>query len=380
MVDLIAKATSEQSRGVTLIIKAAEKIRDASSQADRAIEQQAQGSRQIAGAVETVSDRTRQISRAIFEQKMGANQIWSSVEKIKDLPRENRNLAFRINKSLQRLLKDSELVASEMGRLKLYERRESKRLKLGVVPFCSPVEAHRKFAPLSEYLKKETGLDFELKIGADFEGAMNDLVSGTTHVGFMTTLTYLKARKLSNVEILAMTLRAGRPFHNSVVITREDSGIKALADLKNRSFAFVDVNSMSGYVAPLAMLMDEGIELNDLSYHNFVGYQDEVVRDVLSGEFDAGAVMEATLGRFKDRGVRIIKVSADIPDYNIAAGPALEDADRVAVKAAVARLKEGSPAVAAVLQPIDAAFTGLAMVGDEAFEGARKVLARVGMA
>jgi methyl-accepting chemotaxis protein len=379
MVDLIVKATAEQSRGVTLIIKAAEKIRDASFQADRATEQQAQGSRQISNAIDSVSDRTRQISRAIYEQKMGANRIWASVEKIKDLPRGNRDLAFRINRSLQGLLKDSELITSEMGRFKLHEKRDIKVVKMGVVPFGSPVEMYKKFSPLVEYLGKETGLNFELKVAADFESVVDEIAQGMTQMCYMTSITYLKAKKMGAVELLAMTLRDGKPFHSSAIITKVASGIKSVSDLRNRSFAFVDNNSLSGYAMPMSMLKDEGIELSNLSYYNFLGYQDDVVKVVLKGEFDAGGVMDTTADRYEGRGIRIIKLSEEIPDFNISAGSALGEEDKEAIKAAILKLNEGVPGSGSVLSSIDKRCTGFTIVSDEDFDGVRKVLSKVGM-
>jgi phosphonate transport system substrate-binding protein len=378
MVDHIEKATDEQSRGVTLIIKAAEKIRDASFQADKAIEQQAQGSKQISNAVDSVSDRTRQISRAIYEQKMGANQIWASIEKIKDLPKENRDLAFSINRSLQKLLKDSELIGTEMGRFRLYEK-DVKAIKMCIVPFRSPVEIYKRFTPLVEYLSRETGLNLEIKVASDIESAVNELIDGTTHLCYMTSMSYIRAKKLGTVDLLGMTLRDGSPSHKAVIVTREDSSIRAVNDLRNRSFAFVDTNSMSGYVMPLSMLKDEGVELSNLAYYNFLGYQDDVVKVVLRGEFDAGGIMDSTAEKFKDRGIRVIKASVDIPDFNISAGGALGEEEKKAIGEAILRLNEGTPEAEMVLGAINSQCTGFTKVSDGDFDNMRKVLSKVGM-
>ncbi len=140
MVGEIAKATAEQSKGVGLIMAATERIRDASRQADNATRQQAEGSRHVSFEIERISDRSRQISRAIREQRTGANQIWLSIERIKELPKDNRELSFRINRSVQKLLKDSELVLTELERFRFQSAAESDVIGFGVVPFEAPAE------------------------------------------------------------------------------------------------------------------------------------------------------------------------------------------------------------------------------------------------
>ena len=48
--------------------------------------------------------------------------------------------------------------------------------------------------------------------------------------------------------------------------------------------AFVEEQSASGFLVPLAMLHDEGLSLKSLSYYNFVGMHNDVARSVLKGD------------------------------------------------------------------------------------------------
>jgi phosphonate transport system substrate-binding protein len=324
--------------------------------------------------VESISDRTRLISRAIYEQKIGANQIWSSVEKIKDLPVENRAIAFRINRSLQRLLKDAELVTSELDRFKLHERRGERVFRMGVVPFAPPALMYRKFLPLADYLSRRTGFRIELRVASDFASAVEEITHGVTHLCYMTTLTYIKARKAGSVELLAMSLREGKPHHHSVIVTAASREIASVRELKGRSFAFVDPNSFSGYRMPKAMLGEEGVKLADLSYHNFVGYHDDVVRVVLRGDYDAGGVMEAAALKHKDEGLRILKTSPEIPEFNIAVSRSLAREEADALKAAIMSLNEGSDEARAVLESISPHTTGFTAATDADFDPVREIL------
>ncbi len=377
MVDQIANSTGEQSKGVSLIMQASDRMRDAAHQVDVATEQQAAGSRQISQAVEVVSDRTQEISRAIYEQKIGSKQIWSSVEKVKNIPRENRDLAFRINHKIQELLSGSDLLVTEMRKFKLYKEEAGDGLVLGIVPLENPAEMYRRLAPVAEYLGAETGKKVELRVASSYEAAEHDLADGIVHMSFMTPFTYVEVKSAQNVELLAIALRGGTPFNHSVIIAKEDSPVESLSDLKGRSFAFGDPHSTTGHLVPKAMLAGDDVTLNDLSYFNYLGHHDAVVKAVLKGEFDAGAVTESVAKKYKDQGLRFVKVSEEIPEFNFCAGAGMDEADRDAVRAALLKLNDKTPEGAAVLAELDKSYTGFQETSDREYESIRQIVSKL---
>lgn len=377
MVEQIATATSEQSKGVNLIMQASDKMRDGAHQVDVAAEQQSDGSRQISQSMEVITDRTQEISRAIYEQKMGANHIWQAIERIKDLPRENRDHAFRINKMIQELLKDIELVETEMQKFTLRVDESRAVIKMGVVPLESPADMFKKFSPLAEHLARETGKKVDVRVAHDYETSVQELVQGNTHICFMTPTTYIEAKEYPGTELLAIALRDGKPYHHAVIIARKSGGIETVKDIRGKSFAFGNEHSTSSHIVPRAMLLDEGIDLADLSYFNYLGHHDDVVKAVLKGEFDAGAVSENVARKYEDRGIRVVEVSGDIPEFSFSAGPRVEEADAEAVKNALRRLSAGTPEGAAILSAIDKSYTGFADASDSDYEGIRQMVSKV---
>jgi len=377
MVEQIVGSTAEQSKGVSLIMQAADKMRDGAHQVEVATEQQAAGSRQISQSVEVISDRTQEISRAIYEQKVGAKQIWASVEKIKNLPKENRDHAFRINKLIQELLKDTELMMTEMQRFTLRTDKSRAVIKMGVVPLEAPADMYRKFTALADFLTRKTGKKVELRVAHDYETSVEELVQGGTHMCFMTPTTYIEAAKYPGVELLAVALRDGKPFHHSVIISVEGSGIESVKDIRGKSFAFGNEHSTSSHIVPRAILLEAGIKLADLSYYNYLGHHDAVIKGILKGEFDAGAVSETVAKRYRDQGIGIVKVSDDIPEFNFCAGSAMEAEDRKAVKAALLRLNNRTPEGAAILSDIDKSYTGFQEASDKDFDGIREMVSKI---
>lgn len=378
MTEQIAKATAEQSKGILLIMKATEKIRDVSLQLTKATEEQAISSKQISQAMEIASDRSQQISKSLSEHKIGTRQILNTIDGIKGVPENNRNLAFKINSTLRELYKDTELLKAETERFRFYEEKGSV-IRFGVVPLESPATMFKKFSPLADYLERRLGRPVDLRVAVDFEGAVKDIGENITQLCYMTPSTFIEANKRYGVKVLAKALRNGKPYHHSVIITRADSDIRSLEDIKGRTFAFGDIRSTSSHIIPRAMLKQAGIELKDLKYYNYLGHHDDVVKAVLKGEFDAGGVMEATAYKFKDRGIRFLKFSDEIPEFNICYNPSMSESDLSTIRTALISLRETDPDGATVLKSIDESYTGFIEARDSDYESIKTEMERMGL-
>ncbi|MHB8882113.1 MAG: phosphate/phosphite/phosphonate ABC transporter substrate-binding protein [Thermodesulfovibrionales bacterium] len=379
MVGQIAKATTEQNKGIQLIMKATEKIRDVSSHARIATNEQALNSKQISQAVELVSDKSQQISNAIREQKLGSNQIWTSIEKIKDLPRATKDRAFKLDQMVRELLKDAELAVLEMEKFKFASDASSGLLRMGVVPLESPAVMFKKFGPLTEYLGKKLNRKVDLKVAVDFQSAVNDIGQGVTQFCFMTPSTYIEAHKKYNTSVLVKALRDGKPYQHSVIVTKNDSNINSLEDLKNRSFAFGDPHSTSSHIAPRWMLLSAGIDIKDLFYYNYLGHHDDIAKAVLNGDFDAGAVMESTAYKYKDLGLRFVKFSDDIPEFNITVSPSLDPVLASELKAALLALTDNTAEGTSILKSVNENYTGFIESADEDYDNVRLMMTKTGL-
>jgi len=379
MTGLIAKATSEQARGISLIMGATEKMRDISHHVKTATEEQATSSKHISQAVEVVSEKSQQISKAIYEQKIGSDQIWKSVEKIRDIPKENRDLAFRVNSSLRGLHKDADLINMEIKRFEFSKERAGSVLMFGVVPLESPADMFIKFSPLTEYLGKKLARKMELKVAVNFEEAIEEIGKNTTQLCYMTPSTYIEAHKKYGINVIAKALRGGKPYQHSVIIARADKGINSLEDLKDRTFAFGDFHSTSSHIVPRAMLFEAGIDLKDLHYYDFLGHHDDVARAVLKGEFDAGGIMEDTANKFKEQGLRFLKISEDIPEFNICVNKSLSKEDVAMLRKALTTLTDATPEGSLVLHSITKNYTGFVDAKDEDYDNVRLMMSKLGM-
>ena len=378
MVGRMARATSEQSKGVALIISAAERMKDASVQVRSTTGQQAESSRQISQALDVVSEKSQHIAKAINEQKTGAGQIWASVEKIKEIPAKSRDLSFRINRTLRGLLQKADLMNAEMQHFTLASADHG-TLRFGIVPLESPAEMYRKFSPLAAYLSEALGRKVELKVAPDFESAVGELGKGITDFSYLTPSTYIQARTAYGARVLVKALRGGKPFHHSVIVAKANGTVKSLKDLRGRSFAFGDINSTSSHLMPRAVLQEEGIELKDLSYYNFLGHHHDVAHAVLKGDFDAGGIMESIAQKFRGEGLAFIKVSPDIPEFNITVREGIEPEVEAGLRKALLALSFHNPRQKAIIESIDASYTGFMEAEDGDYSQIMELMKKMGI-
>lgn len=382
MIGQIAKAASEQSKSGSLIISATENIRDITEHLKNATMEQSQGGKQIYKAVEEVSFRIHEISNGINEQKIGSNNILNSLEKIKSLPEENRKRALSMNRSLRGLLNDAELLTTELNRFKVVGDVGAEKpdiLKMGVMPLESPADMYKRFSLLESYLAKRLNKKVELKVAVDFEETVKNIGDGTTDICYMTPSTYIEAKDKYGAEVIVMALRKGKPFHHTVIVAKEGGKINSMEDIKGHSFAFGDKRSTSSCIVPMAMLKEAAIDLKDLSFYEHFGHHDDVVKAVINGEFDAGGIMESTAEKFKSQGIKFIKYSFEIPEFNICVSKKISEEEKIRIKQALLELKDDDSKGREILRAISNEYTGFIEAQDSDYDVIRGIMQKLGL-
>lgn len=367
MIDHVAKATAEQWQSVVLVMKAAEEMKALSHRVSRATAEQGASSRQIARVTETVSERSSQISKYLAEHKKGSQGILQSIEAVKDIPIENKKLAFRINKTLWNLAKDAELLEAEVERFRFSEQ-SGHALRFGVVPLKEPSEMFRKFTPLAEYLSRSIGRRIDLKVAIDMEGAVKDLGENATQLCAMGPANYVEAHKKYGARVIAKALRRGKPFHRAAIVVKADSDVRNVRDLKGKTFAFVSPKSATGHIAPLATLKDAGLNGNDLLSYQFLGSHDKVAEAVLAGAYDAGGLMEETAHQYREKGLKVLQMSPEVPEFNICCNPSVDQATMNTVRDALVLLDMSKAEDATILTSLGKDCTGFMLANDHDYD------------
>ena len=386
MVSQIAKATLEQSKGTLLITKATEKMRDVSNHVRTATSEQLVSTKHISEAMELASEKSLQIAKAVNEQRAGAGQIFSSIEKIKDIPKHNMDKMFGINQSLKGLFKNTELLTNELKKIKLPDEGSAGSadidlIRFGVEPVGggSPLEIQEKFSPLAEHLSKKTGQKVVLKVVSDYEGILRDIEQGITQFCFVSPVTYIIAKKKYGTQVIAKALIEGKSAYRSVIVTKSASRINSLEDIRGRKFAFGDPHSLSSYIAPRKMLLNAGIDLKDLLHYEYLGSHEAVADAVLSGNFDAGGITESAANKFKDKGIKFIQFSENLPGFIICVSKTIPQGMKESLEIALTALSDTRPESSAILHSIYKRYSGFEKAYDIEFAQLESMMSQLGL-
>lgn len=156
---------------------------------------------------------------------------------------------------------------------------------------------------IADWLNTKTGLSFQVEVGTSFGASIEAMGGEKAQIGFLNTFSILLAeQKYGVVPVLANLRKYAtnsvdpdkdlgtkmEPFYKAEFLTKADSGIKTLADLKGKTFCFVDPNSTSGYIVPRILMKAAGVDPDtDITAIN-AGSHPNVAIGVYKGDCDAG--------------------------------------------------------------------------------------------
>src|SRR3989442_6301532 len=135
----------------------------------------------------------------------------------------------------------------------------AQELKFGFTPVLSEPEMRAEFEPLMTYLADAIGQKVTLYLAKDYGDLRTQMENGSVDIGSFSPFAYVDAAKGGKIRIIAQSIIEGSATYRGIIVTRKDSGLKSIADLKGKRFAFVDPKSASGYVYPRALLIEAGI-------------------------------------------------------------------------------------------------------------------------
>ncbi len=249
-------------------------------------------------------------------------------------------------------------------------------IKMGTLPRLSAEELQRMYAPLMEYLSKETGEKVSLLVPKDFPAFKEAVKTGQMDIGFSNPLIYVEARDKTRIEPLALSSepKSGTRLRG-IIIVRKDSGIMSVQDLKGKKFVFMEKDSPAGYLFQILLLNKAGFDTKkDITVLPFAKRHEKVVAAVLDKTADAGGIREDELDKVKDKldisQVRIVGYTDYFPNWPFFATPKLKADTSAKIKAALLKLKPNDPKNEPILGP--ARLTGFIPVGDKEYDDLRK--------
>ena len=163
--------------------------------------------------------------------------------------------------------------------------------RIGYMICNSEEETLRRFTPLTTYLSKKLGVNFEA-VAIDTLNFPQEIDNiDFTHTN---SLLYIMYNRLNGLEILAAEKRGELGARSKgLVVTLKKSGITSLADLKGKSMIFGPMLAPTAFMSQTYALKELGFLIDDdLAYYDFpIGSfkHEKVIYSVLFEKYDVGA-------------------------------------------------------------------------------------------
>lgn len=165
-------------------------------------------------------------------------------------------------------------------------------------------------------MEEAIGIPVEIFSSTDYAGAIEAMASKNVQITGLGAFEYTEARERAGAQALVAREADGALGYYCYFITRKDSGIEKMSDLKGRSFAFVEPNSTSGNIIAcdqildgLANTADKDVTFDQLHENNayfsaptYAGSQNNAIMAVFNGDSDAGCCSSAAYQRAIDAG------------------------------------------------------------------------------
>ena len=192
------------------------------------------------------------------------------------------------------------------------QAQKAETINFYLTPSLSADLLDQKGSFIKEFLEQETGLSITLVIPSSYDALVEQFNSPTPCFAMMSSQSYVLANKKYGAMVKLRTVRFGHSVYYGMIITRASSGIKGLSDLQNKTIAYTDELSTSGYLYPRKLLERNNIKP---SKEIFAKTHDEVVRLVYEGKMDAGAAFyspPSNEGIIRDARARLVDRLPDI--------------------------------------------------------------------
>lgn len=176
-------------------------------------------------------------------------------------------------------------------------------LRVTTIPEEAATEQIRKFGPIATYLEKKLGMKVEFTPVTDYPAAVEALVNKKVDLAWLGGFTFVQASIRSGGKVVPIAQREEDTRFQSVFITKTDSGIKTLADLKGKQVSFGSQSSTSGHLMPRHFLLQAGLDPEkDFRRVAYSGAHDATIASVVSGKVDAAALDITVWKKFTSEG------------------------------------------------------------------------------
>jgi len=211
------------------------------------------------------------------------------------------------------------------------------KITIGLMPEMNVFKQKKRFEPLAAYLSAKMNTKVELSMLSRYGNIIERFQEVNIDAAFLGSFTGALAISQLGVEPIARPINEdGASTYCGYIFVRKDSGINSVADMKGKTFAFVEKATTAGYVFPLAYLMQHQVNNIDEYFktYYFTGSHDGAIDSVLSGRADIGAAKNTIYNFVRkadpriDRELTILATSPKVPSNGLCVKPDMAPAKK----------------------------------------------------
>ena len=193
-------------------------------------------------------------------------------------------------------------------------------LRIGVLPDQGEKAMRARYSGLFEYIKKNTGYDYNFVIPASYKDLLDRFIRNEVDMALFGGVTFIKASEKSGA--IPLVLRDVDEQFTSVIVVKPDSTASSIEDLKGERFLFGSWLSTSGHLMPRYFMKNKNINPEEyFKETNYSGAHDKTVLSIRDGFFDAGVANSKVVaemfrdGRIKEEEIKVLWTSPPYTDY-----------------------------------------------------------------
>ncbi len=211
-------------------------------------------------------------------------------------------------------------------------------------PTVAPDQLQPELDTLARLLEEHTKRPVELRLMPSYDAVVDAIKNGEAAFGVMPPYLFVSARKaIPGIVPLATKLVDGSAGSDGVIVVRDSSDIRALPDLKGKTFCYPNDKSTSGFVLPRAALKKAGLNPDVDVIAHFSGNHTQVLKDLNAGICEAGATYSGGYLAADRAGIpvgqaRVLMITGRSPQDMVVAAPATPAADRATLGGALLAL------------------------------------------
>lgn len=264
--------------------------------------------RALSKSVVQVSEVALLQENTTIEIEKAVEDVTASVEETHHLTADSMTMVENQTKKNEEILEYCHKISSRAEELQTTALafKGDNEIIFGVNPFVSPEEIKKMYVPILNRVSESLGYKARTLIVRNYDALSEAVADKVIDVGWFSPFAYVGAKKSPGLIPLVTPKVNGKSSYQGYIVTRKDSGIKTLDDLKGQSFGYVDEKSASGYLYARDTLRKNKFNLKTLfSREVFLGSHEAVLNGVLKGEIAAGATFNEAVEDLVARGGRI---------------------------------------------------------------------------